>query len=81
MHAISGGLGLAGFKFPPLWIPSTMVWGIAEMKQWQLNKKEQKAQDLELFYMNKFIQPTDEEGEPANAVLGSGKRRTGRFKR
>ena len=81
MQAISGGLGLAGFKFPPAWIPSTMMWGLAEMKQWQLNKKQQKAQDLELFYMNKFVQATDEEGAPANAVLGANTRRTGRFKR
>ena len=81
MRAISGGLGLAGFKIPPAWIPSTMMWGLAEMKQWQLNKKKEKAADLELFYMNKYIQATDDEGNPVPATLGSGKRRTGRFKR
>ena len=31
--------------------------------------------------MNKFVQATDEEGAPANAVLGANTRRTGRFKR
>ena len=78
MKAISGGLGLAGFKYPPAWIPSTMMWGLAEMKQWQLNKKEEKAKDLELFYMNKYIQATDDEGNPVPATLGSGKRTVNR---
>ena len=81
MKAISGGFGLAGFKIPPAWIPSTMMWGLAEMKQWQLNKKKEKIKERELFYMNKYIQATDDEGAPVPATLGSGKRRTGRFKR
>ena len=80
IQGASGALGLAGFKFPPLWIPSTTMWGIAEMKQQQLDRKNQKAQDLDLWYMQKYIQATNEEGMPTNATL-TGARRTGRFKR
>ena len=74
MHAISGGLGLTGFVFPPAWIPSTMMWGLAEMKQWQLNRKEQKAKDLELYYMTSSVHPKDEEGNLVTPEWGSGKR-------
>lgn len=74
MQAISGGFGLAGFVFPPAWIPSTMMWGIAEMKQWQLNRKEQKARDLELWYMTKSVQPKDEDGNLVTPEWGSGRR-------
>ena len=81
MQGMSGALGLAGFKFPPLWIPSTAMWGIAEIKQQQLDRKNQKAQDLDLWYMQKYIQATDEEGLPTNAVLGSGKRPRKRTRR
>ena len=78
MKAISGGLGLTGFAYPPAWVPSTLVWGMAELKQMQLNRKEEKAKDLELFYMNKYIQARDEEGNPVPATLGSGKRTVNR---
>ena len=78
MKAISGGLGLTGFVYPPAWVPSTLVWGMAELKQMQLNRKEEKAKDLELFYMNKYIQARDEEGNPVPATLGSGKRTVNR---
>ena len=81
MQGMSGGLGLTGFVFPPAWIPSTVMWGIAEIKQQQLDRKTKKAQDLDLWYMQKYIQATDEEGMPTNATLGSGTRHTGRFKR
>ena len=81
IKAISGGLGLVGFKIPPAWIPSTMMWSLAEIQQWKLNRKKEKIKERELFYMNKYIQATDEEGNFVPATLGSGKRRTGRFKR
>ena len=74
MQAISGGLGLTGFVFPPAWIPSTMMWGIAEIKQWQLNRKEQKAKDLELWYMTKSVQPKDEKGNLVTPEWGSGQK-------
>ena len=78
MKAISGGLGLIGFKLPPAWIPSTMMWGLAEMEQWKLNKKKEKIKERELYYMNKYIQATDDEGNPVPATLGSGKRTVNR---
>ena len=79
--AIGGGLGLASLKFPQTWLPSAMMWGVGEMKQQQLDRKNQRKQDLDLWYMQKYIQATDEEGMPTNATLGADTRRTGRFKR
>jgi len=81
LHAASGVLGYAGWKFPPMWAPAAMMWGLAEMKQWQVDMKEQKAEDRELWYMTKGIQGQDEEGNLVTPEWGSGKRRTGRFKR
>ena len=81
LHAASGVLGYAGWKFPPMWAPAAAMWGLAELKQMQVDMKEQKAEDRELWYMQKYIQATDEEGMPTNATLGADTRRTGRFKR
>ena len=81
LQAASGVLGHATWKFPPMWAPAAMMWGLAEMKQWQVDMKELKAEDRELWYMTKGIQGQDEEGNLVTPEWGSGKRRTGRFKR
>ena len=78
--SISGGLGLASLKIPLLWAPATMMWGIAEMKQWQLDDMNR-----EKFYMERGptgVQGTNEEGELVIPEWGMAqKKRTGRFKR
>ena len=78
--SISGGLGLASLKIPLLWAPATMMWGIAEMKQWQLDDMNR-----EKFYMERGttgVQGTNEEGELVTPEWGMAqKKRTGRFKR
>ena len=78
--SISGGLGLASLKIPLLWPPATMMWGIAEMKQWQLDDMNR-----EKFYMERGttgVQGTNEEGELVTPEWGMAqKKRTGRFKR
>ena len=79
--SIAGGLGLASLKFPAAWLPSATMWALGEMKQQQLDRKNKKAQDLELWYMQKYVQATDEEGNPVNATLKADTRRTGRFRR
>ena len=81
LMAASGALQESSWIFPPMWAPATMMWGLAEMKQWQVDMKEQKAEDRELWYMTKGIQGQDEEGNLVTPEWGSGKRRTGRFKR
>ena len=81
----SGALGLAGFAIPPLWIPSTFMWGIGEMAQWQYDKKKAKYQDL--YYMEAAAEGMiDEKGKPLDLFINKKidadrKTRTGRFKR
>ena len=64
----SGALGLAGFKFPPMWIPATVMWGVGEMAQWQYNKKVKNYQDL--YYMEAAAEGmVDAEGKPLEVFI------------
>ena len=68
----SGALGLAGFKFPPLWIPSTVMWGIGEMAQWQYNKKKARYKESyqDLYYMEAAAEGmVDAEGKPLEMFI------------
>ena len=89
----SGALGLAGFKFPPLWIPSTFMWGVGEMAQWQYNKKKARYKESyqDLYYMEAAAEGmVDAEGKPLDEFINQKvnrqidadrKTRVGRFKR
>ena len=89
----SGALGLAGFKFPPLWIPSTFMWGVGEMAQWQYNKKKARYKESyqDLYYMEAAAEGmVDAEGNPLDEFINQKvnrqidadrKTRVGRFKR
>ena len=89
----SGALGLAGFKFPPLWIPSTVMWGIGEMAQWQYNKKKARYKESyqDLYYMEAAAEGmVDAEGKPLDEFINQKvnrqidadrKTRVGRFTR
>ena len=81
----SGALGLAGFVYPPSWIPATVMWGIGEMAQWQYNKKVERYQDL--YYMEAAAEGmVDAEGKPLDVFINKKidadrKTRVGRFTR
>ena len=81
----SGLLGLVGFKFPKMWIPATVMWGVGEMAQWQYNKKVKNYQDL--YYMEAAAEGmVDAEGKPLDMFINKKidadrKTRVGRFTR
>lgn len=89
----SGALGLAGFVYPPSWIPATVMWGLGEMAQWQYDKKVKRYKESyqDLFYMEAAAEGmVDAEGKPLEMFINQKvnqqidadrKTRVGRFTR